>query len=172
MAYTGQLAGPISALSNSINIAVKKQGRVRPPNLPDAQLKAIGDVMVKAQKDRWAKHYNAQGVEAQKLTVRYAIIKQAVLHKRAYRDMSMTGKTIKNFTLRKAAEGKIRAENTTKLERDKARRANNADQMIGFSMLDTMIISLATQKEFGSWVQRAWIPLDGTNRRPNLYIKP
>jgi len=163
MALTAQ----INAAKASMNIKVKRTGRVRPPNLPDAQLKAIGDKMVAEQKARWARHQDASGQEAAKLSVKYAIIKQAVLHKRPYRDMSMTGRTVKNFQLRKASDGKIRAENTTRLERAKALRANKYDQMIGFANTDAKVVFDASQAEFGQWVNRAWIPLDGTNRRPS-----
>jgi hypothetical protein len=159
------LTSQINAARASMNIKVKRTGRVRPPNLPDAQLKAIGDKMVAEQKARWARSVDAAGQTAKKLSVKYAIIKQAVLHKRPVRDMSMTGATIKNFQLRKAALGKIRAENTTRLERSKALRANNYDQMIGFALTDTKVIFDAAQNEFGQWVNKAWIPLDGTNRR-------
>lgn len=161
------LAGAIAATQAQFNVKVKRTGRVRPPNLPDAQLKAIGDKMVAEQKARWAKAMDASGQSAQKLTVRYAIIKQAILHKRPVRDMSLTGKTIKNFQLRKASDGKIRAENTTKLERSKALRANSYDQMIGFANTDAKVVFDAAQAEFGQWMNRAWIPLDGTKRRPS-----
>lgn len=146
---------------------VRRTGNLRPPNLPDAQLKAIGDAMVAEQKARWARSYDASGQPAAKLSVRYAIIKQAVLHKRAVRDMSMTGQTIKNFTLRKAAEGRIRAENTTRLERSKALRANSYDQMIGFAVTDAKVVFAATEAQYGDYVKTAWIPLDTTRRRPS-----
>jgi hypothetical protein len=154
---------------NSFNYNVKTTGRVRGPNLSDPQLAIIGAKMVAAQKDRWAKAVDASGQPAAKLSVRYAIIKQAVLHKRPVRDMSMTGQTIKNFTLRKAANGVIRAENTTRLERAKALRANSYDQMIGFALSDAKVVFTETQAQYGQYVQTAWIPLDrasgGTSTR-------
>jgi hypothetical protein len=148
-------------------INVTKSGRIRGPNLSDPQLKAIGEKMVADQKARWASATNASGQPAQKLSVRYAIIKQAVLHKRAKRDMSMTGKTIANFTLRKAANDTIRAENTTRLERQKAMRANGYDQMIGFTVQEVYQIAADSQTQFGRYVETAWIPLGGSsgNRR-------
>lgn len=161
------LAAPIAAAQAKMTMTVKRTGRVRPPNLPDAQLKAIGDQMVLAQKLRWKNGMNAGGQIAKKLSVRYAIIKQAVLHKRPERDMTLTGKTVKNFQLRKAADGKIRAENTTRYERSKALGCNSYDQMIGFSVFDTKVVFDAAKAEFGQWVNRAWIPLDNTNRRPS-----
>jgi len=165
--FTGQLAVPIAAAQAKFNMKVTRTGRVRPPNLPDLQLKAIGDKMVAEQKARWAKVIDANGQPAKKLTVRYAIIKQAVLHKKAVRDMVFTGRTVKNFILRKAAEGKIRAENTTRLERTKALKANQAHQMIGFAMTDAKVVFDGAKVEFGHYVNRAWIPLDGTTRRPS-----
>lgn len=159
------LAGAISSTQAKFTVTVKRTGRIQAPNLPDPQLKAIGDVMVAAQKLRWGKAMNADGQIAKKLSVRYAIIKQAILHKRPERDMILTGKTIKNFQLRKASLGKIRAENTTRYEREKAAGCNKYDQMIGFSLFDAKQIFAQTQTEFGQWVNKAWIPLDGTNRR-------
>jgi hypothetical protein len=159
-------------MANSVNINVKQSGRVRGPNLSDPQLKAIGEKMVAAQKERWAKVVDATGQPALKLSVRYAIIKQAVLHKRATRDMSMTGKTIANFTLRKAANGKIRAENTTRLERAKALRANSYDQMIGFATSDAQVVFDEAKAQYGLYLNTAWIPLTGTQRRPSTLNVP
>jgi hypothetical protein len=150
-----------------VNMKVRKAGRVRPPNLPDAQLKAIGLKAVAEQKARWARVMNANGQPAKKLSVRYAIIKQAVLHKRAVRDMWLSGRTVANFQLRKAADGKIRAENSTRAQRDAARGANNYDQMIGIALTDANVIITATKVEYGSYVKKAWIPMDGTGRRPS-----
>ncbi|HEX3340607.1 MAG TPA: hypothetical protein VHT68_15720 [Pseudolabrys sp.] len=144
-----------------------KSGRVRGPNLSDPQLKIIGDAMVAAQKDRWSKSIDAAGQPAAKLSVRYAIIKQAVLHKRSIRDNAMTGLLVKNFTLRKAADGVIRAENTTRLARLHARRANSYDQMIGFALTDAKVVFDETQAQYGQWVQRAWIPIGPQERRPS-----
>ena len=151
---------------SSMTIKVKRSGRVRPPNLSDPQLKAIGDVMVANQKLRWSKISNAEGQTAKKLSVRYAIIKQAVLHKRAFRDMKLTGRTIANFQLRKAADGRIRAENTTRYERSKALACQRYDQMIGFSLAETKVIISQAQAEYNGYVKTAWIPVEGTNRRP------
>jgi hypothetical protein len=138
-----------------------KGGRVRGPNLSDPQLKAIGDLMVAAQKERWLKGVDAAGQPAAKLSVRYAIVKQAVLHKRPIRDNVMTGLLFNNFTLRKAADGVIRAENTTRLARDHARRANSFDQMIGFALTDAKVVLDETQAQYGEYAKRAFIPLSG-----------
>jgi hypothetical protein len=161
-----------TATPTGVKITVVQTGRIRGPNLIDPQLKAIGEKMVAEQKARWGKHVNAAGQVAKPLSVRYAIIKQQTLHKRAYRDMSMTGATIKNFTLRKAANGVIRAENTTRLERAKALRANGYDQMIGFAVSDAQTVFDETQIQFGKWVNQAWIPLGNTTRRPTALNVP
>ena len=154
-------------MANSVNIKVQQSGRVRGPNLSDPQLKKIGDAMVAEQKARWARAVDASGQPAKKLSVKYAIIKQAALHKRPVRDMHMTGQTIKNFTLRKAAGGRIRAENTTRLERAKALRANSYDQMIGFAVTDAKVVFAEAQVQYGQYVNTAWIPVGPTRRRPS-----
>ena len=154
-------------MPSGVKITVPKTGRVRGPNLSDPQLKAIGDAMVAEQKRRWSTAVDASGQPAAKLSVRYAIIKQQYTHKRPVRDMVMTGATLKNFTLRKAAGGKIRAENTTRLERAKALRANSYDQMIGFANSDAKVVFDETQVQYGKYVQKAWIPVGPTNRRPS-----
>lgn len=172
---TGQLTGTIGLTRGVVDltrqnfaIRVKRYGRVRMPNLADPQLVAIGQRLVAEQKARWLRSYNANGVSAKKLTVRYAIIKQAITHKRAKRDMVMTGTTMANFALRKAKDGIVRAENTTKLERDKAKRANNYDQMIGMALSDVKVAMDESRAQYGEYVATAWIPLDGVNRRPSV----
>ena len=155
-------------MANGVQVTVKKSGRVRGPNLSDPQLAAIGNAMVAAQKDRWAKGIDAAGQPAKKLSVKYSIVKQSVLHKRPIRDNMMTGLLVKNFTLRKAANGVIRAENTTRLARQHATRANSYDQMIGFAMTDAKVVFDGAQAEYGKYVNTAWIPLDtGRNRKPS-----
>lgn len=136
-----------------------KSGRVRGPNLSDPALKVIGNAMVAAQKDRWAKGIDAAGQPATKLSVRYAIIKQAVLHERPIRNNRMTGLLVENFTLRKAANGVIRAENTTRLARQHAMRANGYDQMIGFALTDFKVVIDGAQAQYGEYAKTAWIPL-------------
>jgi len=162
-------------MANGMKTTVKS-GRVRGPNLSDPQLKIIGDAMVAAQKDRWAKGVDAAGQPAKKLSVKYAIIKGAYLKRegrgrgRPIRDNNMTGVLVANFTLRKAADGVIRAENTTKLARAHARRSNSYDQMIGFAVSDSKVVLTETQAQYGQWAQRAWIPMGpGQERRPSVF---
>jgi hypothetical protein len=158
-------------MATSFNYNTKKTGRLRGPNLSDPRLKVIGDAMVAAQKDRWDRAVDAEGQAAKKLSVRYAIIKQALLHQRPKRDMQMTGRTVANFTLRKAADGKIRAENTTRLERQKATRANSYDQMIGFAVSDLKVVFDETKAQYGQYAQTAWVPLQGSGSNGNgVYV--
>jgi len=154
-----------------VKITVPRTGRVRAPKLTDPQLKLIGDRMVAEQKARWAKSVNADGQLAKKLSVKYAIIKQKLLHKRPVRDMWLTGATVKNFALRKAGDGRIRAENTTVKERAKAKWCNQIDQMIGFALTDAKVIFSQTQVEYDNYAKTAWIPVTGTNRRPSTLNK-
>lgn len=155
-----------------VKMTVPQTGRMRGPNLSDPQLKAIGDKMVAEQKARWAKAVDADGQPAKPLGVRYAIIKQSFTHKRPVRDMKVTGATVANFTLRKAADGKIRAENTTRLERAKALRCQGYDQMIGFAISDAKVVFAEAQAQYGQYVNTAWIPIGGTRRRPSTLNTP
>src|SRR4029434_2030552 len=88
----------------SLNVKVKRPGRVKPPNLADPQLKTVGEEMVAAQKLRWSKAINAEGNVAKKLSVKYFFIKRKVRGVgRPVHDMNLTGQTIANFILRNAA---------------------------------------------------------------------
>jgi len=144
-----------------VKIKVKQTGRIKAPNLSDPQLKLIGTAMVREQKLRWSKGINAEGNQAKKLSVKYAIIKQKTLHKRPIRDMQMTGGVVTNFMLRKASAGTIRAENTTRLERAKAMRAQSYDEMIGFAGSDQIVVFNESLKQYGTWIQKAWVPIIG-----------
>ena len=161
------LAGPIAAAQSSFTIKVKRTGRVRPPNLSDPQLKIIGDAMVAAQKDRWAKGVDAAGQPAKKLSVKYAIIKGAYLKRegrgrgRPIRDNNMTGVLVANFTLRKAIDNVIRAENTSREARAHANRAQGFDEMIGFSGPDQVDLFRSVQAEYGAWAKKAWFQIRG-----------
>jgi hypothetical protein len=95
------------------------------------------------------------------LSVKYAIIKQKTLHKKAVRDMRMTGLTAANFKLRKAIDNTIRAENTTRQARQNAQKANDIEQMIGLAGSDQQAIFRQSQAEYGKWLEKAWIPVTG-----------
>jgi len=144
-----------------VKIKVPRTGRVRAPDLSDPQLKSIGEAMLAAQKDRWSKATNAEGNSAKKLSFRYFKEKQKLRGGRPVRDMIMTGDLAKNFTLRKAANGTIRAENTSKVNRDKAKRCQQYEQMIGFAGSDSKVVFEESLKEYGTYVKRAWWPLAG-----------
>jgi hypothetical protein len=154
---------PVEALPANkfgLRIQVKQSGRMKPPNLEDKQLKLIGDRMVAAQLARWKKGYNSNGVKGKRLSLKYAAEKRAFTRNQfPIRDMKMTGRTIQNFTLRKAARGIIRAENTTRLERAKAMRAQKADDMIGFAPSDFIVVYRSMMDAYGQWASKAWIPV-------------
>lgn len=143
-----------------VKVKVTKSGRVKGPNLEDPQLKAIGDEMVRVQKLRWNDGINASGNQAKKLSFKYFKEKQKYTGQVSpIRDMSMTGDTVKNFTLRRAAQGQLRAENTSRLARQKATRAQTAEEMIGFAGSDQIAIFKASQLQYGIYVTKAWVPI-------------
>jgi hypothetical protein len=152
-------------MADGLRVKVTKTGRVRGPNLSDPQLKIIGEQMLAAQKQRWAQGLDADGLQAKPLSKQYAVIKQKAKGN-VLRNMSFTGKTVENFSLRKAADGKIRAENTTRLERAKAQRSQSYDQMIGFAVSDIKVVMNESQKQYQEYVKTAWIPLGSTRGRP------
>jgi len=143
-----------------LTIKVKKSGRLKGPNLADPQLHAIGDVMVAEQKKRWEDGLNADGIPARKLSRRYFFIKRKYTRQVSpIRDMKMTGATLANFSLRKAAQGVIRAENTFRETRRRANVAQAAEQMIGLSSSDQIAIFKASQLQYGLLLKKAWVPL-------------
>jgi len=144
----------------SVKIQVKKTGRVRPPMLDDPQLKAIGDIMVREQKQRWDDGVTADGIHGKKLSRRYFFIKRKFTKQVApIRDMKMTGATVANFSLRRASRGMIRAENTTRETRKRATTAQQYADMIGFAASDQIAIFRASQAQYGQYLQKAWVPL-------------
>ena len=148
------------SLKQPLTIRVKKTGRLKGPNLSDPQLKAIGDEMVKAQKERWDDGLNANGNQAKALSKKYFFEKRKYTGQTApIRDMHMTGETVKNFGLRRASNGQIRAENSTRITRAKASRAQKAEEMIGFAGTDQIAVFRATQLQYGIHLQKAWIPI-------------
>jgi len=144
----------------SLNVKVKRTGRVKPPNLADPQLKTVGEEMVAAQKLRWSKAINAEGNVAKKLSVKYFFIKRKVRGVgRPVRDMNLTGQTIANFSLRKAAGGQIRAENSTRITRKRAMGVQGIEPMIGFAGTDQISLFKASQLQYGIYLQKAWVPI-------------
>lgn len=141
-------------------IRVKKTGRMKGPDLSDPALRAIGDEMIKAQFARWDDGLNANGNQAKKLSFKYFKQKQKYTGQaNPIRDMKMTGELIKNFSLRRAGQGQIRAENTSRSTRGKAQRAQKVEEMIGFAGTDQLAVFKASQDQYGKHLQKAWIPL-------------
>jgi hypothetical protein len=146
----------------ALTVKVKRTGRVKPPNLDMGEYTDLGKLMVRNQKERWAKAINAEGNAAKPLSVKYIFEKRAYTgNTRPKRDMKMTGETIANFQLRKARDGVIRAENTNRLARQKAMRAQGYDQMIGFSGDEQTAIFKKADTIFGEKMKRAWVPING-----------
>lgn len=149
-----------SSLRQGLTIKVKKTGRMKGPDLSDPALKAIGDQMLTAQFKRWDDAINANGTAAKKLSFKYFKEKQKYTGQASpIRDMHMTGELIKNFSLRRASGGQIRAENTSRVCRGKAQRAQKAEEMIGFATSDQLAVFNATQLQYGIHLQTAWIPI-------------
>jgi len=148
-------------------IKVKKTGRVKLPMLDDPQMKAIGDVIVKEQKQRWDDGITADGIPGRKLSRRYFFIKRKFTKQvNPIRDMKMTGDTVANFSLRRASRGVIRAENTTRETRKRATTAQKYADMIGFAASDQIALFRACQAQYGEYVKKAWVPL-GYLHRPH-----
>ena len=140
-----------------VKVKVKQTGRIRAPRLDNGQLTLIGHRMVATQKARWANGVDAYGNTAKPLSKKYTFIKKKYTGvARPYRDNVMTGIMRDNFTLRKAIEGDIRAENTTRLARAHANGAVKFEDMIGFSGPEQMAIFRDFQAEYGQWTKRAW----------------
>jgi len=148
-------------MAAGVGVRVKQTGRIKGPNLDNGALTAIGEAMVAAQKDRWAKGLNADGVPAKKLSPRYAAIKRKVLKKEPIRDNYMTGALSRNFSLRKANNGSIRAEATSREARAHANSATRFEQMIGFAGSDQLAVFKTAQAEYGAHLDKAWVPISG-----------
>jgi len=140
-----------------------RTGRVRPPRLDGGQQQALGEEMVKQQKARWATGVNADGQNAKPLSKKYIFQKKKYRNIRGQpiRDNRMTGVLVKNFALRKAINGNIRAENSTREARAHANRAVQYDNMIGFSGKDTVAILKEANDLYGDALKKAWVPING-----------
>lgn len=146
-------------MSSGVRIRFKG-GRINAPKLDNGPMTKIGNDMVAAQKKRWAFGVNSDGAAAKPLAVSYIIQKAKFTgNSHPIRDMKMTGRTVENFQLRKAMDGTIRAENTTRLERAKATRAQQAEDMIGFAPSDQIAVFRSADAEYDRWLQKAWVPL-------------
>jgi len=157
--YSSTVRGAAAYMS----VKVKKGGRMKPPNLDNGQLTAIGNEMVRAQLARWAKGVNADGQPAKPLSRRYMFIKKKVTGQaRPKRDNNITGALVKNFQLRRANEGRIRAEPTQRLTRQQSMRAEQYDQMTGFAPTDEATVLAAATFQYGGYTRTSWQPSDST----------
>lgn len=141
-------------------IKVKRTGRIKSPKLDNAKLTLIGNEMVAQQQYRWARHVNANGQTAKPLSKKYTFIKKKALGiaGRPYRDMrGIEGLLIPNFQLRKAVNGQIRAENTTRKARQHARQAQQYEEMIGFSGPEQVAVLKNVKKEYDAYTATAFV---------------
>lgn len=152
-------------MPDGMKVAVKKTGRIKPATLDHGPLTEIGRAMVLAQKARWARGVNANDQSAKPLSKKYLFIKQKIrgIH-RPIRDMHLSGETIANFQLRKAINGVIRAENTTRKTRVRAQAAQKIAEMIGLAGSDQLVIFRNAQVQYGRALQKAFVPLSGQGR--------
>jgi len=141
-------------------MATTQTGELLPPNLTSPQLKAIGQVMVRAQKDRWSRGINADDHSARPLH-KVTAKGKSTYGAKPIRNMVMTGLMEENFTLRKATMTEIRAENTSREARKHARQAQWFEQMIGISPSDRDAIFAATYRAYSAYLKRAWKPKNG-----------
>lgn len=141
-------------------ISVPLSGQLAPPLLSQSQMVDIGQAMVTAQKDRWAKGINAAGVTAAPLH-RVTAKAKRTFGKKPIRDMNMTGLVRNNFTLRKATATEVRAECTSSEARRHARSAQRFEQMIGFAPQDELAVFAHAYRAYGLYLQRAWRPSRG-----------
>jgi hypothetical protein len=56
-------------------------------------------------------------------------------------------------------QGVIRAENTSRETRRRAQRAQKAEEMIGFAGSDQILVFREAQKQYGTWLKKAWVPI-------------
>jgi hypothetical protein len=144
-------------MADAVSIKVKKTGRFKAPVLDHGQLTQVGTTMVEEQKRRWSQSVNADGGRAAPLSKPY-LFRKAKIRKtnRPVRDLHLTGLLLSNFTLRKAINGVVRAEPTSRKGREHATSANRKDQMIGFSGQDVQAIYTETQKQYGALAKKLW----------------
>jgi hypothetical protein len=163
----------------AVKIQVKKSVRIKGPRLDNGALTRIGTVMVSSVKERIAKGVDADGRAALPISKGYAIFKSRTLKRtrgigtnRPLRDLSLTGKSLQNYSLRRAVDNVIRADATTREARFKLDRAQyqvrkkkgvevrtGFSQMFGFEGRTVQSVLTATKAEYGIYVKRAVIPI-------------
>lgn len=140
-----------------VNIAVKKRGYFRAAKLDNGVLTHIGNEMVAAQKARWARSENTDGSKAKPLSKKYIFQKAKVRRtNRPVRDLHLSGLLLDNFTLRKALNGVVRANPTSRKAIDHARLGQEKEAMIGFAPSDERIIGKAVGDAFADLTKRLW----------------
>jgi len=151
----------MAAVRFKFSIDVVQSGQLLPPTLTLEQIRALGEAMVRGQKDRWSKGINAAGQTASPLA-RVTAKGKRTFGRRPIRDMEMTGLTVTNFSLRKAdATGVIRAENTSRAARMHARKAQKFEQMIGISPQEKDALFRLAYRAYGYYIKNAWRPTRG-----------
>ena len=147
-------------MAKPVDVKVVKTGRFKPPVLDNGKLTEIGNKMVAAQKQRWSQGRNATDAKARPLSKPY-LFRKAKLRRtnRPIRDLHLTGLLLSNFTLRKAVNGVIRAEPTSREGRKHATSATEKDQMIGFAGSDAAAVFDETAKQYGSLAEKMWFPV-------------
>jgi hypothetical protein len=142
---------------DKFQIKVEQSGELAPPILTDAQLMAIGKVMVDAQKDRWSHAIDSTGATAKPLAPKTAKLK-AKAGRNPVRDMYMTGLTRANFDVEIATAGVIVAGNTSSQAQMHARKAQAFDEMIGLAPTDQAIVEAAVEQAYEDYIQTSWRP--------------
>jgi hypothetical protein len=149
---------------DGISVKVTRSGKILPARLDNGGLTRIGDSMVELQLKRWSLGLNAEGNAGKPLRPKPFAIKREYLKKKGdrravIRDNNMTGALRNSFSLRKAINGTIRAEPTTRNGRSHANRAQGYDQMIGFAGYEQVNIYEKSFEEYGKVFTKAWVPI-------------
>jgi hypothetical protein len=140
-----------------LKVSIKRSGRLKPPVFTDYELARIGKIVVQNQKARWAMGINANGMKAKPLNRRYYFVKKAFRHiPDPIRDNEMTGDLKQNFQLRKAGNMTIRAQPSARLPRQKALRAEQYEEMIGFSPPEIAIVGAEFAALTVKYSKAAW----------------
>lgn len=144
-------------MANPLNMQVKKTGFFRPPKLDNGVLTHMGNDIVAQQKMRWSLGRNTSDAPAKPLSKPYLFRKAKIRRtNRPKRDLHLSGLLLSNFTLRKAMNGVIRAEPTSRVARTHALSANEKDQMVGFAGSDLKNVYDDAEKAFGSLAKKLW----------------
>jgi hypothetical protein len=143
---------------DKFQIKVEQSGELAPPILTDAQLMAIGKLMVAAQKDRWSRAIDSTGAAARPLAPITAKLKRKA-GRQPKRDMYMTGVTIRDFDVLVATAGVIVAGNKSGEAQLHARKAQAFDEMIGLAPTDQAIVEAAVERAYEDYIQTSWRPV-------------